>query len=537
MMHVHAMALSALLTALPFDRRASVVPDAVVDLRTQAGVELVGGPWRFRSAELAEVQHRAAGADHLPSGSPLSTHDLVPKAGARDFDDAAWETLAPESLEGRRGSGRLSFAWYRLRLVLPEKLGDVDVAGTSLVFEVVVDDYAEVWVDGRLPLALGQQGAGAVAGWNAPTRLVLTRDARPGMSIQLAVLAANAPLSDPPPNYVWLRSATLDVYRAGKLDPPEAMAFTVRSREPGLEAVVPGGVRLERLASGFLFGEGPAWSPDGALLFSDPNANVVHRWHPDQGVSIYRTKSGYSGLDIGRYRQSGSNGLAFDSQGRLTLCEHGNRRVTRLEKNGTLTVLASHFEGRRLNSPNDLVYRSDGALYFTDPPFGLPGFHGDPARELDFTGVFCLKDGVLRAVSRELQGPNGLAFSPDERFLYVANWDPARKVVMRHAVAADGSLAPGEVLCDMGSAPEEEALDGIEVDARGNLFVSGPGGLWVLDDRGRHLGTLVLPELPANMEFGGADGRELYLTARTGLYRLVWPCGPSVLPASAPKQG
>jgi gluconolactonase len=520
--HIACLLLTLSPSPSPSDRQAPVVPDAVVDLRTSAGVELVGGPWRFRAADVLAVDHRAPGPDRKASGPPVRTHDVAPEAGARDFDDSAWELVVPEGLEERRTNGRLAFGWYRLRVKLPERLGALPVNGATLVFEIVVDDYAEVWVDGALPQVVGQVGGPLAAGWNAPNRVVLTRDARAGSEIQLAVFAANAPLSDPPANFVWVRSATLDVYAPGRCDPPEAVAFDVREKEPGLDAVLPAGTRLERLASGFLFTEGPVWSPDGYLLFSDPNANVVHRWSPDHGVSIHRTKSGYAGLDIGRYRQAGSNGLAFDREGRLTLCEHGNRRVTRIEKNGSLTVLAERHEGKRLNSPNDLVYRSDGALYFTDPPFGLPGFHDDPARELPFTGVFCLKDGVLRVVSTDLTGPNGLAFSPDERYLYVTDWDTDHKVVMRYEVAPDGTLARGIDFFDMGAAPEEEALDGVKVDAHGNLFVSGPGGLWVLSPEAEHLGTLVCPEPPANMAWG-ADQRTLFLTARTGLYRLRLP--------------
>jgi gluconolactonase len=263
------------------------------------------------------------------------------------------------------------------------------------------------------------------------------------------------------------------------------------------------------------------WVPaERSLLFSDPNDNTIYRWNEDSGLSVFRVKSGYTGPDIGEYHQAGSNGLALDSQGRLTIDEHGNRRVTRLEKNGVLTVLADRYDGKRLNSPNDLVYKSDDSLYFTDPPFGLPKVYDDPRKELPFSGVFRLKDGRLDLVSTDLKGPNGLAFSPDERYLYVTNWDEQKKVVMRYEVAGDGTLANGRVFFDMTSAPGEEALDGVKVDAAGNLFVSGPGGLWVIAADGTHLGTVILPELAANMAWGDADGKSLYLTARTGLYRL-----------------
>jgi gluconolactonase len=235
---------------------------------------------------------------------------------------------------------------------------------------------------------------------------------------------------------------------------------------------------------------------------------------------VFRANSGYTGIDIGQYGQPGSNGLTFDPEGRLTIAEHGNHRISRLERNGVLTVLADSYEGKRLNSPNDLVYRSDGTLYLTDPPFGLPQLFDDPRKGLPYSGVFSWRDGRLRLEATDLTGPNGVAFSPDERFLYVTNWDTAKKVVMRYPVNSDGSLGTGEVFFDMTSAPGEEALDGIKVDQAGNLYVSGPGGAWIISPEARHLGTIRAPELPANFAWGDADGRTLYMTARTGLYRI-----------------
>jgi gluconolactonase len=237
-------------------------------------------------------------------------------------------------------------------------------------------------------------------------------------------------------------------------------------------------------------------------------------------VSVFRTKSGYAGVDVAEYGQPGSNGITLDREGRVTINEHGNRRVVRVEKNGVVTVLADRYQGKRLNSPNDLVYRSDGSLFFTDPPFGLPKAFDDPRKELPFSGVYSLKDGRLTLGATDLTGPNGLAFSPDERYLYVANWDEKKKVVMRYRAHPDGTLTNGEVFFDMTDAPGEDALDGIKVDVRGNLYVSGPGGLWILSPEGKHLGTIVGPEHPHNLAWGDADGRTLYLTAQTGLYRI-----------------
>jgi gluconolactonase len=240
---------------------------------------------------------------------------------------------------------------------------------------------------------------------------------------------------------------------------------------------------------------------------------VIYRWSPAGIVTVFRAKSGYSGADIGRYHQPGSNGLTFDPDGLLTICQHGNRRVVRVNPHGDITVLADRYDGKRLNSPNDLVYRSDGTLYFTDPPFGLP----DPNEsELGFSGVFSVRDGEVVLVTDELEGPNGIAFSPDERYLYVGNWALDRKIVWRLDLAS----GRGEVFFDMTDAPGEDAIDGLKVDRDGNLYVCGPGGIWVLSPQGEHLGTLRLPENPHNLAWGDEDGRTLYVTALTSVYRI-----------------
>lgn len=535
--------LSALFLQAPTPATPPHVADAIVDLMSAEGAALVKGTWRVAEAGVIGIEHRNPGPDKRPSGTPNRTNDIALEAGARDFDDSQWEAIPPEALEERRATGKLSFEWYRVRVTLPEKVGSFATAGSTVVFEIVVDDYAEVWVDGELPQVLGMRGGALAAGWNAPNRVVIARDARPGQTIQLAVFGANAPLSDPPGNFIWVRSATLDFYRPERLETSESVTLEVQRLDPALDGIVGRDAKLERVAKGFTFTEGPVWVNDakagGYLLFSDPNENVIHRFSPglvDGALTVFRTKSGYKGTDIGEYGQPGSNGLALDAEGRLTICEHGNRRVTRLEKNGSLTVLADRYQGKRLNSPNDLVYRSDGALYFTDPPFGLPKFHADPRRELDVTGVYCLVKGELKLVSTDLTGPNGVAFSPDEQFLYVTNWDEKDKVVMRYESLPDGTLANGMVFFDMQDALQPEALDGLEVDRSGNLFVSGPGGTWVLSSTAKHLGTLVGPELAANFAWGDADGRTLYLTARSGLYRLRLPGSGAIASTVARKE-
>jgi gluconolactonase len=346
-----------------------------------------------------------------------------------------------------------------------------------------------------MPLAIGDTGGHVVAGFNAPNRVIVTRDARPGQRFQIAVFGINGPISASPRNYIWMRTAALEFHPAR------------RER-----------AQIERVAGGFEFTEGPVWSPDGALLFSSPNTNAIYRLDTElERVTVFRSRSGYAGADIGRYHQPGSNGLAFSPDGLLTICQHGNRQVIRVNPHGDITVLADAFAGQRLNSPNDLVYASDGTLYFTDPPFGLPGMFDDSAKELPFSGVFAVRDGEVSLVTDELAGPNGIALSPDERWLYVGDWDPRHKVVMRYDRIRGG---PGESLCDLTDEPGEDAIDGIEVVPDGRLYVCGPGGIWVLSPEGEKLELIELPEAPHNLAWGDADGRSLYVTAMTSIYRI-----------------
>ncbi len=529
---VRTFLLSALLAASLAPAEAQTIPAvtpdaparrpaAIINLASDEGVRLVQGQWRYSDTKIIEVDHRGPGPDLRPSGAPNRTYNLTPLAGAADFDDSQWQAIPPSGLEARRGNGRLWFNWYRIKVTLPEKVGGFHVAGATVVFELVVDDYAEVWVNGRLsPFTLGQTGGPGVKGFNAPNRVVLSNHARPGEQFQIAVLGANGPLSNPPVNFIWIRSATLDFFKPGDAGNVQPVKLDVERKDPALDAIVPANAALERVATGFYFTEGPVWHPDGYLLFSDPNANTIYRWSPEGQVSVFRAKSGYAGLDIGEYNQPGSNGLTLDKDGLLTIDEHGNRRVVRQERTGFITVLADRYEGKRLNSPNDLVYRSDGALCFTDPYFGLPKFDKDPRKELPFSGVFCVINGKLSLVTRELDGPNGIAFSPDEKYLYVGNWDPKKKVVMRYELNADGTAARGTVFFDMTSAPGEDAVDGVKVDRSGNVYVSGPGGLWILSPEGKHLGTLRGPEHAHNMAWGDADGRTLYWAAQSSIYRV-----------------
>src|SRR2546430_8193660 len=501
-------------------------PDAVIDLATKEGVDLVKGQWRYSDTKIIQVNFKAAGPDKQPTGAPIKTYDFAPHAGGADFDDSKWETIQPTTLDVRRSTGRLCFNWYRINITIPSRVNDVDLAGATAVFETSIDDYAEIWVDGELSRDLGQSGGSVVKGWNAANRLIVNRSVQPGQRIQLAIFGANGPLSNPPTNYIYMREAKLEFYKGGVVPvaiTPSEVNVEVLRKDPAVDAIVPANPKIFKLAEGFKFTEGPVWDRKGGyLLFSDPNNNTIYKYLPEGNVqlAVFREKSGYEGADIAEYGQPGSNGLTFDREGRLTINQHGNRRVVRLESDGQLNVLADKFEGKRLNSPNDLVYRIDGTLYFTDPPFGLPKFFKDPRKELPFSGVFAVKDGKVTLVSKDLTGPNGLAFSPDEKFFYVDNWDDHKKIVMRYEVNPDGTLKNGKLFFDMTSAGTEDALDGMKVDKAGNLYVSGPGGLWILSPQGKHLGTIIPPKHPHNFAWGDADGKTLYMCARSGLYRM-----------------
>src|SRR4030095_11356601 len=255
----------------------AVRPDAIVNLASDEGAALVNGQWRYSDARIVDVDHHGPGPDLRPSGPANRTHDIMPHAGAADFDDTAWQTIPPAGLEARRSNGRLAFGWYRIAVTVPERVGMFHIAGSTVVFEIVVDDYAEVWVDGKLPIALGQTGGQFIKGFNAPNRVVVTREAVPGQRIQLAVFGANGPLSNPPGNFVWVRSATLDFYAKGRLGRKAETKAQGTRVEPALDAIVPQDLIIEKLADGFIFTEGPVWVPDGYLLFSDPNANTIYR--------------------------------------------------------------------------------------------------------------------------------------------------------------------------------------------------------------------------------------------------------------------
>jgi proline-specific peptidase len=306
--------------------------------------------------------------------------------------------------------------------------------------------------------------------------------------------------------------------------PPRPTVGMIERLDPALDALIAPDAQIEQLASGFEWSEGPVWRSSGHyLLFSDVPRNTIYKWKEGEGLSVFLRPAGYIGVNPPG-RELGSNGLTLDANDSLVMADHGNRQVARVnEAKFTKTTLADRYQGKRLNSPNDVVYRSNGDLYFTDPPYGLKGLNADSTKELTFNGVYRLTpSGQLTLLTQELTFPNGLAFSPDEKTLYVANSDPNRAIWMAFEVRSDGSLGPGRVLFDATSlarAVKPGLPDGMKVDRAGNLFATGPGGVFILSPDGKHLGTIVTGQPTANCAFGN-DGSTLYMTANDRLLRV-----------------
>jgi gluconolactonase len=306
---------------------------------------------------------------------------------------------------------------------------------------------------------------------------------------------------------------------------------SIERLDPALDALVAPDAKVEKLAEGFGWSEGPVWTPEGggALLFSDVPKNVVHRWKEGEGLSDYLRPGGYTGA-VARGGNLGPNGLTYDGAGHLLVCQHGDRRIARVEADRSFATVSGRFEGRRLNSPNDLVVRSNGDLYFTDPPYGFKGEDESKTgpREIPYSGVYRrTADGVVKLLTKELTFPNGIAFSPDEKTLYVSNSDPERAIWMAYDVTADGGIANGRVFHDSTAdlkAGKKGNPDGIKVDQHGNLFATGPGGVLVFTPAGKLLGTIVTGEPVANVAFGSArgaaDGSVLYMTSKDKLCRV-----------------
>ncbi len=302
----------------------------------------------------------------------------------------------------------------------------------------------------------------------------------------------------------------------------ETVSLTVTSFDPRFDTLVPRNARVEKIAEGFTWVEGPVWHKNGGyLLFSDIPANAVYKWKAGEGTSIYLRSSGYSGTTPFAGKEPGSNGLTLDAQGRLVLCRHGDRQIGRLESNGKIVPLADRFDGYRINSPNDLVFKSNGDLYFTDPPFGLPKAFDDPDKA-PVHGVYRLTtDGAVTLLIRDIKAPNGIAFSPDEKTLYVSDVDPKRAAWLAYDVKEDGTVTNGRVFFDATRWRKDPFFgpDGFKVDRNGNIFGARPGGLSVIAPDGTLLGTIETGQPTSNVAWG-EDGQTLFMTGGSTVYRL-----------------
>lgn len=297
---------------------------------------------------------------------------------------------------------------------------------------------------------------------------------------------------------------------------------SIERLDPAFDLLVAPEAQVEKLADGFTWSEGPLWYR-GSVLFSDVPENVIYCWSPgDTRAAVFLKHSGLLQAHQGAYAQ-GSNGLGLDANGRLLICQHGERRIARLEQSGQQTPIADHFEGKRFNSPNDLAVRKNRDIYFTDPPYGLTGLDESPLKELDSNGVYRVTpEGIVSLLIGNLSFPNGLAFSPDEKILYVSVSDSTAPRIMAYEVAQDGSLAHGHVFFNAQALQNVESKglpDGVKVDARGNVFATGPGGVLVISKDGKHLGSILTGQPTSNCCWGD-DGSTLYITANMFLCRL-----------------
>ena len=305
--------------------------------------------------------------------------------------------------------------------------------------------------------------------------------------------------------------------------------------DPAINAIVPEKATLQKVAGGFTWTEGPVWIHAGYLLFAEITSDSIREVTPAGGASIFIQPSGYKGSVPYGGPEPGSNGMTLDSKGRLTVAGHAGRTVWRLETlnpKGHITILADSYQGRRLNSPNDLVYRSDGSLYFTDPPYGLRTQDDtDPEKQLKVNGVYRIPGALqqapgaqpdrakLQMIIQDLPRPNGIAFSPDEKYLYVS--DSGKEIWMKYTVQPNGSVTDGRLFADASGDKRIGGPDGIKVDRSGNLYGSGPGGVWILSPEGKHLGTIDMPEKASNIAWGGTDARTLYITDSASVYRIT----------------
>ena len=484
----------------------------------------MGGQWRYSDTTVQETSFVAVGPDLGPSGPANRTYEVIPHAQAADFDDTAWIVLSPPVTQRRLSTGRVCFNWYRITVTLPERVGDLDVAGSTVAFETVVYDYAEVWVNGSQPLAVGNTGGQVVAGFNTPNRVVLTQAARPGQRFTIAVFGINGPISAAPANYIWMRTATLDFYPPARARTGEEAPVQIVPGHPGrdtLGRIVPSRARLERIAGGFEFTEGPVWTRDGALLFSSPNTNTIYRW------------------DAAR------DGYGVPPLERIYRCRHRPLRPARLER----AHLRSRWTADHLPAREQARDPGRAARQHHRPRRPV---RRQAAEQPQRPRVCLRRNPVLHRPAvrpaRDVRGPEeGIAVqrrlrpSATVRWRWLPrNWPgrmasrcppmsatstsatgiPDRKIVMRYTRDSAGSVTASEEFFDMTGAEGEDAIDGLKVDTAGHVYVCGPSGIWLLSPGGEHLGTLRLPESPHNLAWGDDDARTLYITALTSIYRI-----------------
>ena len=460
------VAAASLFAAGPTDGMPQGAPAAVIDLQTDDGVRAIQGQWRYSGVKIIESEF---GGEKV--------YDYTPHAGVAGFDDSQWLALKPAEI--RRGrAGRMSFIWYRIKVTIPQRVGDIDPTGTTAVLETLVDDYGEIWVDGELPRWQGEVGGAVVAGFLTPNRLVVARHVKPGQVIEIAIFVMNGPISNVPPNRANMHTAKLQFYKTA----PGPVALLPGGYNPDVEhqgkaadRIFIDNLKLIKLADGFSSAVKPVWDSQGVLLFES------YRYSPNNVCTVPIAAQSRVKTDLASdERLHNARAAAFDPQGRLTLAEQ--HRVMRIDPDGKSTVLAEQ-------AARDLVYRSNGTLYFT-------------AAEK----IFSLCEGKLRSV--EQPESHGVALSPDERSLYVT----ARAGLARYDANADGTLSNGKVIARV------ESAGGIQTDMEGNLYVAGPDGLRILSSDGRHLGTMLTGRKPRELAWGDADSKTLYLTSPEALY-------------------
>lgn len=326
-----------------------------------------------------------------------------------------------------------------------------------------------------------------------------------------------------------------DKIALAEIEAGKKLPLKVEKLDRALDRIVPAEADLFQVATGYKFTEGPVWIPGGSLLFVDIPGDTINELGPDGKTHVFLHLSGEDASVPGGVPKLVLNGMTLDPRDRLTVAGYAQRNVFRLESidpKAQVTILADSYQGKRLNSPNDVVYKSDGSLYFTDPPYGLHKQDRDPEKDLQVNGVYRLpgamdqKPGTppmraqLQLVVKDLTRPNGIAFSPDEKYLYVNNSGP-KKIWVRYRVETDGTLADARTFCDGTSDPRRGNPDGMKVDRKGNIYSAGPGGVWIFSPKGKHLGTLEIPETVGNLAWGGPDHRTLYITATRSVYRIV----------------